>query len=249
LTPLLAASARGSRAGGDSQVNPEAAIATVLRYHDTAYHHRSKYTEMIIYATRILGADDKLTIASGGGASAGAVGCRGQRRQAQRQKARQSLVNWRNIAKTVTEAFPEVVIAAAGERSAVAVAQDRVGGKDGAAGGGVLDQAGGEGWVMGCQRTVLPFSRSLIRHRSGSTSSSRIPSAPPRRHAVSVCKRRSSASRTVSLPLIRAVVSISWPSPVARPPDAETGFLVGAGWRVLGQLEWCDTPAAAGRAL
>jgi hypothetical protein len=43
----------------------------------------------------------------------------------------------------------------------------------------------------GCQRTVSPFSRSRIRHWSGSRSAGRSARAPPRRQAVSVCSRRS----------------------------------------------------------
>jgi len=56
--------------------------------------------------------------------------------------------------------------------------------------------------------SVLPFSRSLTRHCPGSRSSSRMPSAPPRRHAVLVWRRSSRASRTASLPLMRAVALI-----------------------------------------
>jgi hypothetical protein len=47
------------------------------------------------------------------------------------------------------ETFPEVVVAASGERAAVAVAQQRISGCCGAAGRGVFGQAGGEGGADG----------------------------------------------------------------------------------------------------
>ena len=55
----------------------------------------------------------------------------------------------------------------------------------------------------GCHRTVSPFSRSRIRHCSGSRSCGRSASAPPRRQAVSVCRRSSSVSSSGSSPVRR----------------------------------------------
>lgn len=62
--------------------------------------------------------------------------------------------------ESFAESFPEVVVASAGEGMPVAVAEQGFGGEDGAAGCGVVDQAVRERGVVGCQRTVLPFSRS-----------------------------------------------------------------------------------------
>ena len=59
--------------------------------------------------------------------------------------------------ESVAEAFPEVVVASAGEWVAVAVPEQRVGGEDRAAGGGVVDQAVGEGWGDG-----LPADRAAL---------------------------------------------------------------------------------------
>jgi hypothetical protein len=59
--------------------------------------------------------------------------------------------------EVVAEAFPEVVVASAGEGAAVAVAQELVGGQDSAAGGGVIDEAVGEGWGDG-----LPADRGAF---------------------------------------------------------------------------------------
>ena len=58
----------------------------------------------------------------------------------------------------------------------------------------------------GCQRKVSPFSRSRMRHWSGSRSTGRRARAPPRRQAVSMCRRRISVSRAGSL----AVVATTW---------------------------------------
>jgi hypothetical protein len=50
-----------------------------------------------------------------------------------------------------------VVVAAGGERSAVAVAQEWVGGQGRAAGGGGLEQAVGEGWADGLPALGVAF--------------------------------------------------------------------------------------------
>lgn len=62
---------------------------------------------------------------------------------------------------------------------------------------------------MGCQRSLRPFSLRRTRQWPVSRSMTRNASAPPRRQAVSVCRRRSSASRMTSLPLVRAAALIS----------------------------------------
>jgi hypothetical protein len=61
----------------------------------------------------------------------------------------------------------------------------------------------------GCQRTVSPFSRSRIRHCSGSRSSGASARAPPWRHAVSICSRSRSASRVDRAPQPLAVYQVT----------------------------------------
>jgi hypothetical protein len=61
----------------------------------------------------------------------------------------------------------------------------------------------------GCQRMVSPFSRRRARHCSVSRSQGRRASAPPRRQAVSVCRRRINVSSAGSSPVVAAIWLIS----------------------------------------
>ena len=63
----------------------------------------------------------------------------------------------RDPGEVVAEACPDVVVAAGGDGAAVAVAEQLVGGEDSTAGGGVIDQAGGEGWGDGLPAHGVAF--------------------------------------------------------------------------------------------
>jgi hypothetical protein len=65
--------------------------------------------------------------------------------------------------EVVAEACPDVVVAAGGDGAAVAVAEQLVGGQDGTASGGVVDQAGGEGWGDGLPADGVAFSWKRTR--------------------------------------------------------------------------------------
>src|SRR6266702_5708225 len=105
------------------------------------------------------------------------------------------------------EACPQVVVPAGGDRLPVAVAQQLpVRGCVPLV--AVLDQAGHQGRGDRLPTHRLAFSRSRIRHWSGSRSRGRSASAPPRRQAVSVGSRKIGVSSSGSSPadLVQAIV-------------------------------------------
>jgi hypothetical protein len=81
--------------------------------------------------------------------------------------------------QVVAEAVPEVVVASVGEWLAVAVAQERVDGQDGAARQAARSaSARVRLGLMGCHRAVPPFPRSNNTHSSVSRSAKRRPRTP-----------------------------------------------------------------------
>ncbi|GAA1567159.1 hypothetical protein GCM10009827_106110 [Dactylosporangium maewongense] len=107
------------------------------------------------------------------------------------------------------DAAPQLVVAAAGEGGAVAVSQQRIGGQDRAADGGVLGETGGELGADG-----LPADRAaLLAQLQEAAFDVEVLESQPQGAASSasgsVCRRSRSASRMVSLPVVRATRLIS----------------------------------------
>ena len=131
--------------------------------------------------------------------------------------------------QAVADAGPQVVGAAAGDRSPLGVAKQLPAGR-GVPLLAVLDQAGHQGGGDRC-RGPSPFSRSRTRHWSGSRQDQALvrievlradrERPPPRRQAVSVCSRSSSVSSSGSFPVVAAawLISASRVSGTARRVD------------------------------
>jgi hypothetical protein len=115
--------------------------------------------------------------------------------------------------ESLADTEPEVVVAAAGQGVAVAVAQQLIGGQERTPTGGVVGQADREGGADGLPADGAALLAELDQAVVGVEVGAAQGQAAPRGTRFSVRSRSSSASRATSLPLVQAVrliCSSSW---------------------------------------